>query len=178
MQIREGYPHIVFHGDDLTTLEHTVAHELTHAALSHLSLPAWIDEGLAQMFDHNMTGTRFLLSQELAQQHQRFWRSHGLDPFWKGDGFTRPDKGQKLSYELAELLLRMLSEDYRPRWFGSDKRPQRRFIAFLLHATAADGGESAARKHLGIGLGELVSRFLGPGDWSPKCSRPPATSSI
>src|SRR5262249_41508680 len=153
-------------GAELALLENTLAHELTHASLSHLSLPQWVEEGLAQMFEHDMTGRSLLLvNEEMAREHKRYWKKHNLDLFWRGEGFSRPDKGQRLSYQLAEMLLRLLCEDHRPRWFGLDKGPQRRFFAFLCEADASDCGEAAAREHLRFGLGELAARFLGTGDW-------------
>jgi hypothetical protein len=167
VHIREGYPHIALWGPQLAQLENTLAHEMTHASLVHLSLPQWVEEGLAHMFEHNMTGRSLLLVDgEMARRHKRYWGRNGLEAFWRGEGFSRPGKVQELCYQLAEILIRLLIEDYRPRWFGLDKGPQRRFFAFLREADMLDCGESAAREHLGIGLGELAGRFLGPGEWS------------
>jgi hypothetical protein len=169
VQIREGFPHVALNAtSDGNELGATLAHELTHAALQHLGLPLWVEEGLAQMFEHDMTpkGQR-LLDAEAARLHKKFWAKHGLDLFWRGEGFTRADKAQKLSYELAEVLMRLLVEDHRPRWFGLAKEPQRRFFAFLREADEVDCGEAAARKHLGMGLGDVAAKFLGPGDWEP-----------
>jgi hypothetical protein len=146
VQIREGYSHIVLNGQQLENLENSLAHELTHASLSHLGLAQWIEEGLAQMFEHDMTGRAVLLvDAEMAREHKRYWGKHGLDRFWRGNGFSSPGKVQKLSYELAEILLRLLFEEYRARWFGLDQKPRRRLLAFLGEATAADSGEAAAR---------------------------------
>ncbi len=169
MHVREGYPHIALWCADLTQLERTVAHEMTHAALTGLSLPQWVEEGLAQMFEQDVAGpTGFAVNEEQAREHKRFWKKHGLEMFWRGEGFHRPDKGQRLSYQLAEILLRLLSSEYRPRWLGLDQGPRRRLLAFLREASASDCGREASREHLGVDLGELASRFLGPGDWSPR----------
>jgi hypothetical protein len=168
VHVREGYPHVALCGTELAALENTLAHELTHASLHQLSLPQWAEEGLAQMFEHDMTGrAQLLVNEEMARTHKRYWKKHGLDLLWRGEGFSRPDKAQRLSYELAEILMRLLCSDHRPRWFGLDKGPQRRLFAFLREADASDGGEAAARENLGFGVGELAARFLGPGDWSP-----------
>jgi hypothetical protein len=169
IHLRQGYPHIAFYGKDRGWLERAVAHELTHAGLHHLSMPQWLEEGLAQMVDHEITGQGgLILDAKMAGRHKRFWSKHGLDAFWCGESFSRPGKVQHLSYQLAELLVRLLDEDSRPRWFGLFREPQRRFFAFLRQASKADSGESACRECLGFGLGELAARFLGPGSWTPK----------
>jgi hypothetical protein len=169
VQLREGYPHIVLAGVNMIELENTLAHELTHASLSHLSLPVWMEEGLARMFEHNQTGRELmLLTETTGQEHKRFWTKHSLQPFWQGEGFTRAGLTQRLSYELAEILLRLLWVDHAPRWFGFDRRGQRRFFAFLRGADRADGGEATAQAELGFSLGELAAQFLGPGDWTPR----------
>jgi hypothetical protein len=168
VHVREGYPHIVLCGTDLALVENTLAHESTHAALTHLLLPQWVEEGLAQMFEHSMTGrAQLMVDVEMAREHKTYWKKRGLDLFWRGEGFSRPDRAQKLSYQLAEMLLRLLWEDHKPRWFGFDRSAQRRLLAFLREADASDCGESAAREHLRFGLAYLATQFLGPGDWTP-----------
>ncbi|MEX2139832.1 MAG: hypothetical protein WD894_11260 [Pirellulales bacterium] len=168
MQIREGYPHVVMYGMPQFFLP-TLAHEMMHASLCHLTLPLWLEEGLAQMFEHDMTGRDLLaVTSEIARKQKTYWRKNGLDHFWSGKGFTRPGKIQELSYQLAEILMRLIVEEHRPRWFGIRRARQERFVAFLREASAADCGESAANEHLGKGLGDLAATFLGPGDWSPR----------
>ena len=51
-----GCPHFVVRRDDLSAIEPTIAHELTHSALSHLRLPLWVDEGLAVNTEHRIAG--------------------------------------------------------------------------------------------------------------------------
>jgi hypothetical protein len=168
LQIREGYSHVVLHGPNLWENENTLAHELTHASLQHLSMPQWLEEGLAQMFEHDMTGRGLLeVTAEMAQRHKRYWGKHGLDDFWRGDGFIRTGKVVELSYQLAEILVRLLVEDSRPRWFGLVREPQHRFFAFLMEVKDVDCGAEACRECLGFGLSDLAARFLGDGDWSP-----------
>ncbi len=166
--VRSGYPHVIVCGEPSEQVERVLVHELTHASLSHRTLPQWIEEGLAQMFEHDMVGgTPFTLTTEMGRDHKRFWNEHGLDLFWRGDGFHRADDGQKLSYQLSETLMRMLFTDYRPRWLGFDKRQTTRLLQFLCTAHHDDAGESAACTHLGASLHFFAHQFLGPGDWRP-----------
>ncbi len=164
VHIREGYPHVVLHGPELWDLENTLAHEFTHVALHHLAMPAWLEEGLAQMIEHQMTGGLLLeVDLELAHRHKRYWGEHGLDSFWSGEGFSQADEVQELSYELAEILVRLLVEGSRPRRFGRAREPRRRFLAFLRNAAESDHGEASCREHLGYGIADLAAQFLGPG---------------
>jgi len=169
MHIRGGYPHVALHGRSMGELENTLLHELTHAGLHHLSMPQWLEEGLAQLAERDLAALspwdrrQLQVDEEMALRHRRYWRERGLQAFWSGDGFSAPDRLQQLSYELAEILVRLLVEDSRPRWFGRARGPQRRFVAFVRAARASDGGEAASREHLGFSLGDLAARFLGPG---------------
>jgi hypothetical protein len=166
VHVREGYPHVVLHASEPWELESTLAHELTHAALHHLSLPLWVEEGLAQMVEHGLTGRSPLrIDEERADAHRRYWRTHGLDAFWTGEAFPRADKAGELGYELAEILVRLLVEDFRPAGSGGEAEPP--LLAFLRAASESDCGEAASREHLGIGLCDLAARFLGPGFRSP-----------
>jgi hypothetical protein len=169
LHIREGYPHIAIHGKLLAILENTLAHELTHASLHHLSMPQWLEEGLAQMFEHDMTNRSLLLvDSQMANRHKKYWSKNGLEEFWHGSGFSKAGKVQQLSYQLGEILARLLVEEAKPRWFGWDRGPQKRFLAFLQNAKWSDCGEAAISEHLGVTLGDLAARFLGPGDWMPR----------
>ena len=164
----ENLAHIALNGTFRWMLESTVAHELTHVSLRHLSMPQWAEEGLARMFEHDLGDTPLLMvDAEMAGQHKRYWGKRGLDAFWRGEGFSRPGKVQELSYQLAEILIRLLVEETRPRWFGFVKAPQRRLFAFLREANVVDCGEAACRAQLGFDLSDLAAKFLGPGSWSP-----------
>jgi hypothetical protein len=171
MHIRMGYPHVILQAirhHEAWILQNTLAHELTHVSLLHLSMPPWIEEGLAQLVEHDLTRRGLLeLTTEIADRHKTYWRKNGVDEFWRGDGFSRSGKVQELSYQLAEILLRLLFEEFRPRWFGWVREPQQKLMAFLREARADDCGEAACREHLGHGLTDLAAKFLGPGDWSP-----------
>ena len=78
-----------------------------------------------------------------------------------------PDDTQEFSYQLAEFFVRLLIADSRPTWFGFDRRAEGRFLHFLQNAKAIDAGQAAAKEHLGMTLGALAAKSLGPGNWEP-----------
>ena len=79
-----------------------------------------------------------------------------MQEFWYGSSFHRPDDGQQLSYQLAQILVTNLSENYSA------------FVKFTNAAIWNDGGEAAAEEIFGISLGDLIANFLGEGDWWPE----------
>jgi hypothetical protein len=168
IHIREGHPHVAVHGRDPLYLQ-TLAHLLTRVALHHLSMPQWLQEGLAQMVAHDDWNRPESASSEdmMADRHRRYWRRYGLGAFWSGEAFSRRGGAQKLSHPLARILVRLLFDDAPPSWFGRAREPRKRLFAFLRAAEESDGGEAACREHLGFGLGDLAGRFLGPGEWAP-----------
>ena len=102
IHLREGYPHIATYGKDLRILENVLAHEMTHAGLHHLSMSEWLEEGLGQMAEHEITARGLLMvDAELPRRHKQFWSKNGLESFWRGEGFSRPGKVQQLCCQLA-----------------------------------------------------------------------------
>lgn len=173
MQIRQGHTHIVQNAHDMAGASSCLAHELTHASLQHLDMPQWIEEGLAQMFEYDAAGRHpLLVDAEMAREHKTYWGEHGVAEFWRGDGFHSKRNVQKLSYQLAEILIRLLVEDHRPRWFGWSRGKQQQLVAFLLAAKQDDCGAAAAEEHLGCSLGDLAAKFLGPGAWASGLQNP------
>jgi len=157
MCINEDYVHMVFAPQPLEHLQRSVTHELTHVLLAHLALPSWLEEGLAQILEDLVGGrATFTIDRETAARHKAYWREHGLKAFWSGDSYHQPDDGRELSYGLSQVLVRNLATDH-----GS------RFFDFVAAAKRQDAGESAMRRHLGMGLAECAAQFLGPGDWEP-----------
>lgn len=149
--------HLTLTPADLVPSQRSVAHELTHACLGHLPLPAWLNEGVTVIMVKTIFGeSSVVLSQERVEEHGAYWNMHGLQVFWSGKAFHQPDEGQRLSYDLAEIMVRNLLSDHRDR-----------FLDFLCRAREADCGEDAAQEILGVGLGEYAAMFLGKGDWSP-----------
>jgi hypothetical protein len=158
----KGYHHIPL--PPSPGLQNTLIHELTHNRLAHLRSPRWLGEGLAVTMERRIGGNRFgRLDRELLQKHSRHWTTQTILAFWNGESFLDKD-GEivRLSYSLAETLVDILIQDF--------SRPK--FTKFVSHARGSDGGRAAASQCLGIHLGELVSRFLGPGEWEAKESNP------
>lgn len=159
MFIDAGCPHFVTRRDDLTLIEPVIAHELTHAALAHLRLPLWLDEGIAVNTEHRLTGVRAEHTpQELQRMHQRFWGVAEIQQFWTGESFRRPDDGNKLSYDLARIIVEQLAKTWEP------------FTAFVANASQEDAGAQAAREAMGIELGAMVCALLQrepDSAWSP-----------
>lgn len=163
VHIRDGYPHVALTGKLGWALDICLAHELTHVSLLHLAMPQWLEEGLAQMVEYDIaTRAPLLVTTELADRHKRYWQASRLSNFWHGGGFSKRGEVQELSYQLAEILVRLLFDEFRPRWFGWVQEPRDRLLTFLKAAEQPDGGEAACREHLGFGLADLASKFLGP----------------
>lgn len=179
MHIRAGYPHIVTCGVTLFNVQAIVAHELTHAALHHLGSPQWVEEGIAQLVEQAAMGRPPLeVTPEIARNHKRYWGRYGLEAFWWGGGFHLPGRPQQLSYELAEILMRLLIDEHRPGWFGIGRGKRDRLIGFLKVARQDDAGQDAAITHLRYSLGVLAAKYLGPGDWEPKEGPPSSEAAV
>jgi hypothetical protein len=161
MFVDAGCPHFVTRSDDLSRIEPVIVHELTHAALAHLQLPLWLDEGIAVNTEHRLTGAQRTehTPQQLHRLHQDFWGDTEIQQFWAGTSFRRPDDGNKLSYDLARIIVEQLAKTWDP------------FAAFVASAQRSDAGAQAAREALGIDLGALVCALLHRDTtpaWSPR----------
>ena len=157
MYLNYGYGHFVFPHQELDFVEPLAAHEMTHSLLSQLPIPLWLNEGLAmnmEMLITNMPSPR--LNKAMHERHVSFWGETEMQEFWQGKSFSRPDEGQALSYELAQILVSNLSEDYSA------------FVDFTNKAKWQDGGEQAAEQVFDISLGDMIFNFLGEGDWWPE----------
>lgn len=155
---QEEYVHIAIRPGRLEEVQRTLLHELTHACLAHLTLPKWLEEGITQMAEEAVVPqwSQFQLSADTATTLKTAWRDHGLGEFWWGQAFSMEHHCQGYSYQLAEVLFRLLVSDHR-----------RALPDFVRHAHRDDAGETAARQYLGKGLADLAEQFLGPGDWGP-----------
>ncbi|WP_334188164.1 hypothetical protein [Noviherbaspirillum sp.] len=150
MFISAGCSHFVTVQSDLRTVEPVIAHEMTHACLSHLPIPLWLNEGLAVNTEHRLTGKPASLysPQEMRAKHLAFWDAEKVQEFWFGKSFSRTDDGNMLSYDLARILVETFSKD----WAS--------FKQFVIEAKWQDGGAEAARLYLGGSLGDYVSSLL------------------
>lgn len=161
MHLRTSYDHVALLHLHQIDLFPSMAHELTHCVLSHLEMPLWLEEGLTQLFEHDLGNKPFGLDPKDVGEQKSFWRREGLEQFWSGEGFSSPGDVQKYSYQLAEILLRLLLNDYQPRWFGLDQTPARAMMNFVRFANRDDAGEAAARQYLGLTLDEIAAKSLG-----------------
>ena len=154
--LSHGYGHFAFPFLEMYEAEATSAHELTHACLSHLPIPLWLNEGFAVTMEDEICGSQPLqMDNERLAEHQQFWNPKTIQQFWNGQSFNRTDEGSSLSYELARYCLRALSHDHED------------IVAFANAATFEDAGEVAAYDIYGGSLGGLIHQFFGEGDWSP-----------
>lgn len=160
MFIDAGCPHFVVVRGHLGDIEPVIAHELTHAALAHLRLPRWLDEGIAVNSERRVAGVRPQLYTplELHTMHRAHWTAETVQALWSGQGFLRADKSL-LSYDLARILVEQLSGTWDT------------FATFLRAAAgASDAGALAARAMLGMDLGACAAALVeapDDGGWSP-----------
>lgn len=142
--------HFVTVENDLPLIEPIIVHEMTHACLSHLPLPAWIYEGLAVIVEQELAGRKFAswTPQEMREKHMFFWGKSEIQEFWSGSSFQRTDDGNLLSYDLARILVEQLGQNWD------------QFRQFALVADQRDGGAHAARKFFGVSLGALVASLF------------------
>lgn len=156
MCIGNGSVHVVSTGRESSFLQHILAHELAHSAVTHLSLPLWLNEGLAMTSEREAVGfAEPLVDAENTLRHRRFWNSNRIQSFWAGTSFYEPGDAQELSYNLAEVLVQLVGTN------GTG------FPAFVTNARPDDAGQTAAVDHLGGCLGSRLAQFLGPSDWRP-----------
>jgi hypothetical protein len=151
--ISSGYPHFAFPENENRIMEHVIIHELTHACIYYLSLPRWLDEGLAQRMEEIVLRDNyptFSIDRELAEKHWAFWNRHKIKKFWIGDSFYDPGDSNQLSYSLSRIMIDLISKDTNA------------FKKFILNAKSDDNGEAAAKKYLGKNLTQIVADFLGP----------------
>ena len=154
--LEKGYKHFAFIQVDINSAEVVAVHEYVHACLSHLPLPAWLNEGMAVAIETEIIGLyKPQFDGEAMERHRSLWNEATIQDFWSGASFHKQEEN-RLSYDLGYLCVEVLAQDYTT------------FREFVLEADARDGGEAAARKYYGHSLAFLIAQFLGEGDWSPK----------
>ncbi|HZV35154.1 MAG TPA: zinc ribbon domain-containing protein [Verrucomicrobiae bacterium] len=159
-----GYAHVAFPFIGMQYVPPVLAHELTHNCLMDLHMPRWLNEGLTmrveKQLNRSYTTRGFnapapILDRELAQAHHALWNEKNIQEFWGGSSFFTPGDINKLSYNLAEIMVELLSDNWTD------------FLNFVQNADPCDAGQDAALKCLDCDLGETLARFLGPGQWRP-----------
>lgn len=148
MFIPDGLGHFVLPADPIRTLESSITHELAHALVSHLELPSWLDEGIAQSMEvAARLGNAHVFDREHIEEHRAYWNEATLKEFWSGKSFKSLE-GQRLSYSLAEFLLNALPGD-----------PEQ-VAEFVNNANWKDAGHAAAREILGVDLEDLIAPLV------------------
>lgn len=164
MFIQHGYGHFALFEGEMEQMQPVIAHELTHCLVSHLPIPAWLNEGLAVNTEHaifpQLADPRASLyhPNEIKAKHAAFWNADTIQEFWSGKSFLRSDDGNMLSYDLAKRIT------------GVAAHGEEAFRAFVLDADLRDAGMSAEH-WLGYPLEHLVIRVLGAGEWRPDPAR-------
>jgi hypothetical protein len=150
MYINAGCGHFATVKADLRTIEPVIAHELTHACLAHLPIPAWLNEGIAVSTEQRLCPPVAGIStpQQMHARHRKFWGPVEIQQFWSGKSFVRADEANELSYDLARIIVSQFAADWD------------RFRPFVLSANCDDGGAAAAAEHLGVQLGDAVCALL------------------
>lgn len=164
MYVSAGCGHYATVKADLHAIEPVIAHEMTHGYLSHLPIPAWLNEGLAVNAEMRLAATHSSVysPQQMREKHQRFWTEKEIQGFWSGQSFLRGGDASLLSYDLARIVVDQLSA---MDWA--------RFKRFVLAANGADAGTAAADDHLGMELGATICALLEKEaslSWSPNPS--------
>ena len=176
--IHSGYTHIAIPWKNhVESAANTIVHELSHDCVAHLPIPLWLNEGLAVTFqksiaplehsittsDHTKLSSAFmdwrppLMWDELAERHFAFWTEENIQTFWAGTSFFIPGESNELSYSLAEVFVKLLTE----------RCTVDAFQTLLLSAQSGDAGQTAMLDILDTDLGDLAATFLGEGNWRP-----------
>lgn len=164
MYIDAGCGHFVTVASSMHSMEAVIAHELTHACVAHLPIPAWLNEGLAVNTESRIAHTyaEYGRPQQVHRDLQRYWAEDNIQNFWCGSSYIRPEEGSALSYHLGRIMVEQMSLDW----------PS--FRAFTLQANRADAGQAAAEEHLQARLGAYVCALLQKEytmDWEPNPAR-------
>ena len=144
-----------------------MVHEVVHLGLRHLSLPAWLDEGIAVNVEQRLCGPAPARhsAEERARRHARHWNAATIQSFWSGDVFHAADAGQALGYDLAARMVALITAQHADT-----------FTPFCTAAKRSDAGNAAALVHLHGPLHACAGAVLGPGEWQIHPSRWPAAA--
>lgn len=162
MFIHRDYPHIALNNPPSWYRQRVIAHEMCHLFLSHLPLPLWLNEGITQVVeDIVLDSSNFQLDHETLRSHRAYWNRETINDFWSGDSFSAADDGQKLSYNLAQVIVRNLLAD-----------DPNALNEIIQTAHYEDSGNAAFQQICDETLGDQIELFLGEGDWEPRSDYP------
>lgn len=160
MYIQNGYGHFVFCKGSMDAMEPTLVHELTHALVGHLPMPAWVNEGLAVNTERRWAPRPPQYKpHELAYMHSKFWNEETMQEFWSGKSYLRPDEGNALSYDLAQRLIELIGKDHEV------------LARFVNKASGEDAGSQAALEELNMPVEELVEHAIGTNFVAPDAAK-------
>lgn len=144
-------------------LEATLVHELAHALVHHLPLPAWLNEGIAvamqwlwalQSPAPPIFASATAFTAEDIREQRQHWNEATIQLFWSGRAFRDPNL-QCVAYPLAHLLVTRLASNYD------------RLLLFANAALFGDAGAAAFSNTYGEPLSQLLKPLLGNGPWQP-----------
>ncbi len=156
MCIGGEFTHIVLADAPGDQLQMCMGHELVHESLSHLGLPQWIEEGLAQLVEQKFFP--YAHFRDVADLRRNFavLTERNIQSFWNGEGFSSEQTLQEACYVFALSLVGRLVEEFVT------------IDDFVANASREDHGAATASDHLGTTLGELAAGILGNGSWEPR----------
>ena len=154
MFLGRGYQHIALPPSN--GMQDVLIHELTHNRLSHLSLPLWVEEGIAVTMERRIGGNKQgRLDRELDRKHRAYWSPETIAAFWSGDSFRNPvGEISHLSYSLAETLVDLMVQEFA------------NFMGFVARADRRDAGQEAARETFDVSLKDIAAAYLSEGEWT------------
>lgn len=157
----DGYIHFAIPVTDYSSYRTVLVHELTHSCLAHLPLPVWLNEAVAMRMEQAICGTQnFFIDHDIYQQHCDHWNEQTIQEFWSGKSWEIQGDSFELSYSLAQILFRKLEVDV--------NAPRQEMMRFITAADSSDGGDLACRTIFNLSVTDLVSDFLGEGNWAPQ----------
>ena len=149
-----GYVHLAMYFDPDFDLHTVFVHELTHAYLSHLNIPAWMNEALAMRMEGLVADNPpFPIDREIFARHQAYWNEETLQQFVTGESWDIPGDSFELSYQLAEIMWKKIETNL--------DATLEEIQDLIVSASWNDGGEFALQEIFGIGLNDLFKSFLG-----------------
>jgi len=145
-------PHIALPQQDLGLTESVIAHELTRLCLSPLRLPVWIEEGIALLVEHELTGLQPPpIDPESLKKLREYWSPENSEQFWSGAGFYEVGDISAVCRATAELIIYAILKQY----------SYEQFRDFVQNAKYEDSGDQSAANNLGLNLGDIFVGALG-----------------